>query len=147
MTELVLLPDAEQMSIVALASHPAVVAFDAAVGTRKTTLPALVVTRIGGVPRVTTRLDKPRLDIEAWAERRDVAHDLAVTAYAVAHAMPAHAHAGAVVTAVRDFLGLSWRPDPATATPVFLFTVELTVHPLPWPPAEESREWQASTAR
>ncbi len=123
-------PDAELLAIDWLDAH-ADIGSSVKVGTRKTTLPGLVVTRIGGVPLYPGRVDKPRLDVEAWASSRTAAYDLAAAAYAVLHAMPSGTHTNAVVTAVRDFLGLTWQPDPPTDTPKWLFSVELTVRPQP----------------
>jgi hypothetical protein len=93
----------------------------------------LVVVRIGGVPSLAVRIDNPRLDVDAYAESKESAHDLAQSARARLHEMPTgdFTGSGAVVAHVRDELGLRFLPDPDTGTPRYLFTVQLVVRPHP----------------
>ena len=93
----------------------------------------VVVTRIGGTPSIAYRVDNPRLDVDCYAASKAAAHDLAQIVSAQLHDLPEgdHSALGAVVSHVRDDVGLQFLPDPDTRAPRYLFTVALAVHPLP----------------
>jgi len=93
----------------------------------------VVVTRIGGLPSIAYRVDNPRLDVDCYAADKAAAHDLAQFVRARLHELPTGDHTafGAVVSHVRDDVGLQFLPDPDTRAPRYLFSVALAVHPSP----------------
>lgn len=93
----------------------------------------IVITRIGGVPTLAIRIDRPRLDVDVYAENKAQAHDLAQLTRAALHDLPEgdHTALGAVVANVNDDTGLQWLPDVSTAAARYNFAVRLAVRPFP----------------
>lgn len=74
----------------------------------------LRVTRTGGVPTLWMRLDNPEIEIEASAETKAVALDLAVAARGVVFAARStFIGQGLLLFDVNDATGLTWTPDAA----------------------------------
>lgn len=129
-----LLPDAELLVVQALRATAEVAAL---VGTRvytalppDPTYPVVRVTRIGGIPAIRQHLDVARIQVDAWGTTKKQAFTVATTVQAALHAMVGP-HAGGVVTAVEDDLGLTWSPDPETDRDRYVFGVAVYTHPLP----------------
>lgn len=93
-------------------------------------LPRIRVTLSGGGPVVRGWLHAPRVTIEAWAESKAEAFDLAVeAAFVLENTLDgAHLPEGTVTSFVQE-TGLSWSPDPATKTPRYLLGFVAHVHP------------------
>lgn len=90
------------------------------------------VVRIGGTRDHPGWLDRARLQVEVFAATAIEAHDVAAACLNVLYRLglgDLAAPAGAVVTGIREELGLANRPDPDTGSPRYLFAVVLTVHP------------------
>lgn len=78
------------------------------------------------------RIDKPRIDVNVFAETRTVAHDLAQVAQAVClremgQPFPS---ANVFVSDVRIETGLIRVPDPPTGSHRYLFSLRLTCVPI-----------------
>ena len=103
---------------------------DVHVGTRYAgTLPAVVVQRIGGIADTFGTIDRPRLDIEAWAGSKEAAYDLAESIRQAVWDAVGSVHGGVTLADSRESLGLQYVPDSETeGTPRYLFTVEWTFH-------------------
>lgn len=87
----------------------------------------LRVTRIGGVPTLWRRLDNPAIDVEASAETKAVAYDLAAAARAAVFAARGiYAGHGLILFDVADESGLTWTPDAADPD-VARYLVRLTL--------------------
>ena len=122
------LPDAVLVAVRALRADPSVDAIVAGrVYSRRlpegAERPALVVTRIGGVPAHELRVDRARLQVDAWGTSEKQAHDLAQIARAALIGMRNRSGDGAVVHRVDTELGLTWNPDPTEDAPRYLFGV------------------------
>lgn len=103
-------------------------------GWAATAAPALRVLRVGGSPDWHGPLqwvDRPRVQIEAWARTKNTAHDLASVAMAAAVAAPSAVHDLAVVKKVKVIVGPADIPDPTfkPATHRFVFDTVWTLHP------------------
>ncbi len=95
------------------------------------TYPLVLVKRIGGVPKERHRLDRPRLQIEAWGTTKSEAYDIAQAARVALHGMEGQTYTTPVngfIASVRDDLGLTWSPDPVTNKDRYIFGVSLTSH-------------------
>jgi hypothetical protein len=74
----------------------------------------LRVTRTGGVPTLWMRVDNPAIEIEASAETKAVAYDLASAARSgVFNARGTYTGQGLTLYDVNDATGLTWSPDTA----------------------------------
>lgn len=74
----------------------------------------LRVSRTGGVPTLWMRLDNPEIEIEALAELKSAAYDLAAAARtAVFNARGTYTGRGLGLYDVADVTGLTWSPDSA----------------------------------
>lgn len=99
------------------------------------TYPAIVVARIGGIPRERHRLDHPNLQFDVWGNTKAEAHDVAQVSRRALHAAEGQVWrdetthvAYAVLTGVEDALGLSWQFDTVSNQPRYTFAVYFTVH-------------------
>jgi hypothetical protein len=97
--------------------------------------PLIRLTRAGGARTYPAWIDHPRLQVEAFADTKAEAHDLAATASAALLQQFPGVHDNAVVTSVDEDGGLIWLPDPSggpgvPGRPRYLFTVSVTVHPV-----------------
>jgi hypothetical protein len=74
----------------------------------------LRVTRTGGIPTLWMQLDNPAIEIEASAESKSVAYDMASAARAaVFAARGSFIGHGLTLFDVADVAGLTWTPDSA----------------------------------
>jgi hypothetical protein len=91
----------------------------------------LRVTRTGGLPTLWMRVDNATVEVEALAESKAVAYDLAAAARAsVFAARGVYAGNGLALYDVLDTTGLTWSPDPLEiATARYLFTLALVTKP------------------
>jgi len=124
-------PDAEAVTSVALRAAGLAVAQRVYSGIPKVpTYPLLVVQRLGGVPAERHHLDRARIQVDAWANSKDEAHDAAAEARVALHELEGTSVTSpdAYITAVVDSLGLSWAPDPITDRDRYLFAVEIFLH-------------------
>ena len=87
----------------------------------------LKVTRTGGMPTLWMRVDNPVIEIEASADTKGIAYDLASAARAaVFAARGTYTGHGLALFEVADSTGLTWSPD--TADPdVARYTVRLSL--------------------
>lgn len=109
----------------ALAGRSEPYAAGVALGNRKAnpfTPPFVAVRRSGGVSDGIV-LDRPRIDVQVWHVDDGQAQDLAQLCRALLLRMTG---TGGVIRA-RDFAGPTPIPDPETASPRYLFTVELAM--------------------
>lgn len=130
------LPDAEALVVNYLLAVPEVVAVvDDRIGTElpdAEVYPALVVTRVPSLQAVRRHLDAAEIQVDAWADTRTEASDLARTAHAALLVMVGEFDdglGGGVVTGVDETNGLGWLPDQATDRPRFFFQMTVYVHP------------------
>ncbi len=87
----------------------------------------LRVARVGGVPTPWMRLDNPAIEIEASAESKAVAYDMASAARAaVFAARGSFVGQGLALFDVADAMGFTWSPDPADPD-VARYTVRLSL--------------------
>lgn len=134
MAPLALIPDVEQLAANYLRTVPEITAI---VGTRVYTAvppapvvwPLLRLERIGGTVEPLGWLSLGRLQVEAWADEKPDALDLARTALAVLLDLSGIRGEG-VVSVVRQDLPLLWLPDPDTNRARYLFGVAIYAHPL-----------------
>lgn len=131
---LIVLPDAERIVHDWLAAYTEVAAI---VGTRvvselpaSPTYPILRLFRLGGIPPIAYRLDEANIQLEAWADTKSAATNLARVARAALVDLRSHVTAYGVVSDVRDTLGLQWLPDPVTNKPRVVWSQSLRVRPL-----------------
>jgi hypothetical protein len=103
-----------------------------------TKLPKVRLHRIGGVEAVGRWLDAPRIQVEAWAESKAIAHDVAATVKAAMHDMVGTFVSyidgpQGVVTGVEESLGLQWLPDERVKPPKprYVFEMVVFLHPKP----------------
>jgi hypothetical protein len=91
----------------------------------------LRVLRTGGVPTLWMALDNADIRIEAYAERKAVALDLANAArVAVFAARGVYAGNGLRLYDVVDLDGLTWDPDPKTpSTPRYVLSLAVLTRP------------------
>lgn len=127
------LPDAELLVTRFLRNHPDVTPF---VGARVSTelpprpvIPAVTLTRIGGVPSLAGYLDEARLEISAWGRTKGEAEQLARTVEAAMLALPGTHVDGTVTYSVQEGVGLRWNPDDASDTPRYTMVYEVYIHP------------------
>lgn len=81
------------------------------------------VQRIGGLRGPIT--DRPRIDVEAWAETESRAWELSEDARAYVMAM-AGKRGETTVSHVSEVSGPMWLPDASTGRPKYAFAVEFT---------------------
>jgi hypothetical protein len=99
------------------------------------TYPLLVVARIGGVPVDPRWVDAATLQIDAYGDTKQEAHDTAATA--IARLLDLNDTAGiidtgdvsGIVTGVHVNSALPWLPDETREQPRYLATVTVTAHP------------------
>lgn len=138
MAEWDVFPDAEQVAVVIL-NAASFTPYTVECGTELqsgTTYPAIVATRVGGVPRERHRLDRPNVQLDVWADTKAAAHDVAQMARTHLHSAEGKVWgigSGpvvpiAVVTGVEDSLGLSWQFDTISNKPRYVLGVYLTMH-------------------
>lgn len=91
---------------------------------------AITLHRSGGTPTDpgTERLDRPIIDLAAWAPTKGEAFTAAAVAIC-AVVRSAGVHDSAVITGAERISGPTWSPDPHTETPRYLITFALHVHP------------------
>ena len=121
----VVLPDAEWLAVQVLRE-----ALDGvSVGVEfQGEVPAVVVSRVGGVADTHGIIDRPRLDVEVRAATKEAAHDLGQQARAAMWAAAGSSRSGVTIGRCREFLGLSYAPDAdVDGAPRYMFTVEWTV--------------------
>lgn len=97
--------------------------------------PAIRIVRVGGTPRPGRGhwVDYPRVQLEAWAQLKNTAYDIAVTAMAAFVDAPNHPHDLAVVANVAVIVGPQDIPDPTfkPAMHRWIFDSRWAVHPHP----------------
>lgn len=97
--------------------------------------PLVRVRRVGGVPVIPYRLDRARLQIEAWVPSLEEggteyqATQVARVAHAAIHTAPG-AHDDGVVTSVEDLVGFFPDDDPETGRLRTGFEVAMMTRPL-----------------
>lgn len=104
----------------------------------KEKLPVGLVQRWGGNPPMIEWIDRPRLQLEAWASQKSYAYD-AIEAMRVALAEArgnVYNFGGgdvrnAVVNNVSIDLGITWQPDTLTTTDRYILGMAMVLHPLP----------------
>lgn len=132
-------PDAEQLAIEILyasvsdAGGPFESYLPVDVGTElpsEPTYPAIVVSRVGGVPTERHRLDHANIQFDVWADTKPAAHDVAQIARAVLHRAEGKIFStpSCVLTGVEDAFGLAWQFDTVSNQPRYTFAVYLTLH-------------------
>jgi hypothetical protein len=91
----------------------------------------LRVTRTGGLPTLWMRLDNADIEIEALAETKSVAYDMASAARAAVFANRGlYSGNGLALYDVVDTSGLTWSPDPVDVTVCrYVFTLALVTKP------------------
>lgn len=107
----------------------------------KPTYPLATVKRLGGNPAVREALDAPRIQVDVWGGApgdstatvsksmiQDIAQ-LARVALLRAEGQSYTSPVRALVTAVRDSLGVTWSPDPTTKRDRYLFAMFLYGQP------------------
>jgi hypothetical protein len=121
-------PDATAVVIAYLASHPSVAATVS--GSIIAANPSITVTRIGGPLDYPGWIDRPHLQLATYAATKAAAHDVAAAARAAMNDIPG-TRGSAVITHVRESLGLSYAPEVTdhTERPRWLFAVYITLHP------------------
>ena len=97
--------------------------------------PLMTVKRIGGLPADRARLDRANLQIDVWGNNKSEARDLADSARRQLHRMEGRIFStgagdvvNAVVTGVRDNLGMTWLPDPSSDRDRYIFGVSVYAH-------------------
>lgn len=89
------------------------------------TLPAIALERVGGF--TTEPLDRPLIQFDVWASKGDTAETVAMALVSLLLSTAP----GTQVAAGLAFMGATvesavWLPDPASQTPRFVITVEVT---------------------
>lgn len=94
-------------------------------------MPTLQVTRFPGVftDPDTARLERGRIQVQAWADTKEEAYDLAAAAAVSLKALPDVAHALGVITAAQWEQGPWWNPDPEQDQPRYMMTLAVYAHP------------------
>ena len=89
------------------------------------TYPLVTVKRLGGLPAVERRLDRARIQIDAWGNNNAEAFDIAEAARLAAHEAEATAFGEfhGFITGVEDELGMTFLPDPETNKDRYVFAV------------------------
>lgn len=80
--------------------------------------------RVGGT-RLDVITDRPRIDVQCWAEDEEAAADLAKLARALLFAMPGWR--GATAYDVAEVAGPNTLPDPESGQPRVVFAVEVSL--------------------
>ncbi len=88
-------------------------------------LPVVQVTRIGGAMVHPALLDGPRMDVDVYAASRAQASEIARKIAGKVHTLRGQAGGGAVITDVREEIGVGWRPDLNDRIRRFGFVVRL----------------------
>lgn len=129
-------PDVEAMLVEYLANASAIVQI-AGAGKVSTEMPSdpvfprIRLTLTGGTPEVRGWLFAPRVNVEAFADTKEVAFDLIATAIDEAEKLTNTQRAGMVISFCEQETGISWSPDPFTDVPRYLVALVLFVHPDP----------------
>lgn len=94
------------------------------------TWPILVVQRLGGLPAVERRLDRARVQVDAWGTNKAEARDAAEAARLALHRAEGDAFPSLAgyVTGVEDELGLMFLPDQETKRDRYIFAVAVYAH-------------------
>lgn len=90
-----------------------------------------LVKRIGGLPSVRQYLDTANLQCEVWGESKSSTRDIAAAARVVIFELEGTDVSDPVdcwISGVEDSLGLTWQPDPETATDRYIFGVNIYFH-------------------
>jgi len=90
----------------------------------------VLVTRIGGIPKEEHRLDNPNLQIDTWSDDKKTSHDLAQLARVALHRVKGSVFTTppAVLTDVKDSLGIHYQWDSLNLKPRYVLGVYFTVH-------------------
>lgn len=123
MADLVLSPDAEAAVISHLASALTVPVSQSVQNPRPASF--VTVRRTGGF-RSDVVVDAAQLTVEAWAASPADAHDLCQLARGHCHAMVGTVVAGVAVSAVAEFAGPGYLPDPESRQPRYSMTLSMT---------------------
>lgn len=90
----------------------------------------LRVVRTGGVPTLWMRIDNPNVRVEAYAESKAAALDLARSAFDAVHKARGYTGHGLLLYDVAEETGLAWEPDDQDpTTPRYTFTLALVTKP------------------
>ena len=96
------------------------------------TFPLVTIRRVGGAGDEPRWLDRPRIQVEAWADTKQEARTSAATAWAKLADMEGAYNYGAgavgVVNGVQLASGLTWVPDE-NGKPRYLFVATVSLHP------------------
>lgn len=93
-------------------------------------LPRLRISRLGGTLDIYGHIDKPNIYVEAWANTKAEAWDLASTSLlAMINNLTGAQFSDGIITFVQPSNGISWAPDPDTLKPRYTYSVVLTTHP------------------
>lgn len=97
------------------------------------TLPAALVTRIGGIAVERHRLDSASVQVSVWADTKVEAHDAAAAARTALHQAEgttvSYGDGSGFVTAVEDTTGLQYAADPsADFRHRYVFGVSIFTH-------------------
>lgn len=102
------------------------------------TFPVVVFHRAGGKWQDRERLDKPDIQVEAWAGNAEIsgekqnAHDLINVCRAVMNNDPGNivkVHTLGTVDGTDEVIGPRWEPDQPTGRARYLFIVRVYMHP------------------
>jgi len=89
------------------------------------TYPLVRVQRLGGLPAVERRLDRARIQIDAWGNNKSEAFDIAEAARLAVHEAEGTVYGqfDGFITGVEDELGMTFLPDPETNRDRYVFAV------------------------
>lgn len=89
------------------------------------TYPLITFSRVGGIPSDERRLDRARIQIEAWGNNKGEARLAAEKARRAIHLAESTAVSqfAGYITRVEDELGLTYLPDPPTGRDRYIFAV------------------------
>lgn len=99
------------------------------------TYPLIILHRFGGVPAERRRLDRARIQVEAWGGTKSQARTAAAAARVALLAgagttlsTGGGAPVNAFISEVEDELGLQWLPDPPTNRDRYIFGIAIYLH-------------------
>lgn len=90
----------------------------------------ITISRIGGIPAERHRLDHPHIQVDAWADTKAKALQLATYARHAIFAAEGTTVSSpdGFISGVDDSLGLTWLFDSVSLRPRYVFGVYLTTH-------------------